>query len=367
MAKKTPSLDTLSFPELGKALSEKWRLSNKYHSGELEVLRDARTLVGGMNWRILRYQRIIEPEKSFLPVPQHAYVTPKTFERQMKQLKKECRLVPLEELLTKLHQDEEIPDKTVAVTIDGGYMDTFLYGFPIIKDVGVPVSVFLPTGFVDTDNMFWADKVSLALLTLKQAGETIEPFEFFSDEMKEGFSVVCPNGEITFESIALMIAGLRASESSYRAMAVEALGQIFTNLQGEIPKEPTFLSWEEVVMMERFGVRFGSLGHRHAAYHELTAAEAARDVDMTFETLKERLQNPLMSMAAPEGVLSVELISLLHKREAGSVLLMDLAPDNFKFLKSLLGLRRVSIYEAMTKTPDLFFCRVWDVSPELTT
>lgn len=364
MKKKPRDHSDLTLPELGKALSERWKLSQRYHVGELDVLRSARAKVSGMNWRILRYQRIIEPDKSFLPVSSFAYVTPKTFERHLAQLQRECNVMPLEDLLGAVQEKREIPEKTVAITIDGGSMDTFLYAFPIIKASHVPVSVFLPTAFIDTDGMFWSDKVILALLTLKAAGEKIEPFEFFSQPHKDAFAEISPDGEISFQLISLMISGLREADPNLRQLALSLLGQLFTERNGLIPKEPYFMTWEEAVMMENFGVRFGSYGHRAAAYHELSPQEAKKDVQQSFEVLKARLQNPLRLLAAPEGILSLDLIRILHDEECSGCLLLDRTPDNFVFLENFYGLRRISVYEAMTKTPELFFCKLWDIPHE---
>lgn len=65
------------------------------------------------------------------------------FYRQMKYLKDNgYRVIPLSRLVEMLEKREEIPDKTVVITIDDGYRTT-MKAFEILKEFGYPFTVFL--------------------------------------------------------------------------------------------------------------------------------------------------------------------------------------------------------------------------------
>ena len=65
------------------------------------------------------------------------------FEAQMRYLKENgYRVVPLKELLRLIREGRNIPEKTVAITIDDGYRST-MKAFTILKKYGYPFTVFL--------------------------------------------------------------------------------------------------------------------------------------------------------------------------------------------------------------------------------
>lgn len=55
-------------------------------------------------------------------------------------------------------------DRRFAVTFDDGYVDNLTTALPLLERHDAPVTVFIPTGFLDTD-AFWWDRVAALTLT----------------------------------------------------------------------------------------------------------------------------------------------------------------------------------------------------------
>lgn len=78
--------------------------------------------------------------------PASTSVPPAKFREQMEHLKADgFNVMPLPELLNALQQRQEVPDKTVAITFDDGYISIYDTAFPMLQEYGFPFTVFINT------------------------------------------------------------------------------------------------------------------------------------------------------------------------------------------------------------------------------
>jgi len=76
-------------------------------------------------------------------------VTEKVFEEQMRFLKENgYQVITLAALLDFLELKEDIPPKSVVITIDDGWKSLYTIAYPILKKYGFPVTLFVYTDFV---------------------------------------------------------------------------------------------------------------------------------------------------------------------------------------------------------------------------
>ncbi len=75
------------------------------------------------------------------------------FDRQMALLRRHCRVLPIEQVLTSTPiSRSDAP--LVAVTFDDGYLDNFVHAAPILVRHGLPASFFVSTGIVTESGRF---------------------------------------------------------------------------------------------------------------------------------------------------------------------------------------------------------------------
>lgn len=88
-------------------------------------------------------------------------VRPDIFERQMRFFKSHnYNVVPLERLSDLIRDKKKIPPKTVAITMDDGYKNNYIYAFPILKKYNLPATVFLivdEIGRRQNDRLSWEE------------------------------------------------------------------------------------------------------------------------------------------------------------------------------------------------------------------
>ena len=92
---------------------------------------------------VLSYYRLSKDKPSKIAITQD------DFKAQMKYLKDNgYHVITLDQLLGFLDYQEQIPEKSVAITFDDGWISTYDIAFPILKKYGFPATIFIYTDFI---------------------------------------------------------------------------------------------------------------------------------------------------------------------------------------------------------------------------
>ena len=97
-----------------------------------------------MSWQryhvpILGYHRVGEYRGDHVPT-----VSPEAFERQLQFLaKRRYRVILLDEVLSCLSRGERTPPRSVVITFDDGYEETYTVAWPLLRRFGFPAIVFI--------------------------------------------------------------------------------------------------------------------------------------------------------------------------------------------------------------------------------
>ncbi|HEU5192062.1 MAG TPA: polysaccharide deacetylase family protein [Methylomirabilota bacterium] len=129
-----------------------------HHSGALAPLTRA---VGHVRrtpaFPILSYHRVNDDADPFFRALPTA-----VFERQMRHVARNYRVLPVEELVERLERGG-LPRNALAITFDDGYRDNLTHAAPILSRLGLPATIFLATGFVGTAEVPWFDRLAHGL------------------------------------------------------------------------------------------------------------------------------------------------------------------------------------------------------------
>lgn len=97
---------------------------------------------------ILCYHGVLPTPSGISPGAFHC--TPEVFRQQLAGLQNSgYRFVPLAEMLS-MHQEGRSAPRTLAVTFDDGYANVLHRAYPVLRELGIPATVFVCTGFVDS-------------------------------------------------------------------------------------------------------------------------------------------------------------------------------------------------------------------------
>lgn len=78
--------------------------------------------------------------------------SPESFAAQMRWLKANCRVAPLEQMLDPSLWPGE---RLAAITFDDGYRDNYVYAYPVLRALELPFTIFPATGFLEQRSGFY--------------------------------------------------------------------------------------------------------------------------------------------------------------------------------------------------------------------
>ena len=80
-----------------------------------------------------------------------------TFQAQMEYLVSHFQILELKEAVCRM-KHHDIPENSIVLTFDDGYRDNYLNAFPILKNLGITATFFLPTDVIGTGEILWHDQ-----------------------------------------------------------------------------------------------------------------------------------------------------------------------------------------------------------------
>lgn len=202
--------------------------------------------------------------------------------------------IPLSRLWTCLARNCALPRRAVVVTFDDGYRNVLTQALPLLREHGVPATVFVVTG--DGPLPFWQDRLEAAVeasqrSTLEWDGRVLP--------------LATPAGREC--AAATVMAALDALAASERESALQRL---IANLGGPgrcDTDDRRRLDWDEVRALRDAGVEIGS----HAGAHEPLTSSGAAGVDAALVDSRRALGRELgagpFALSYPYGARSVEI------------------------------------------------------------
>ena len=204
------------------------------------------------------------------------------------------RFVSLRDLVTHARQHGTFPADAVAFTIDDGFADQARLARAFVEQ-GVPVTIFLVTGFLDGVTWPWDDRVAIALQRCKCNEARVQ-----LPDGEWAHSLTKPDDRLR-AVVALQNRIKQLPQDDLEAL----LARIFADLSVEVlPNPPAVhapLTWEDVRSLERAGVDFGAHSVTHRIFSRLDEATAHRELQTSWRRLREELHRPLDVFAWPTG------------------------------------------------------------------
>ena len=108
---------------------------------------------------ILLYHGVTSAQSQGIENFSGKHVLAKEFKKQMEYLSRNQNVVSLREGTRLLNQENSDDKDYVCVTFDDTYENMYTDAFPILKEAKVPATFFISTGYIDSQKMFWTDKL----------------------------------------------------------------------------------------------------------------------------------------------------------------------------------------------------------------
>ena len=218
----------------------------------------------------------------------------KSFERQMLFLKKWCNVISLEALIEKIRNKEDFSRPTVVITIDDGFRDNYDVAYPILKHLDLPATIYLTSGFINTQKAPWVDEIGNALVETNLKKLTFPVL--FGD-------AVIQISTSEQQSIALhsIYKELLYLEHDRNVVLVQQLLNVLGRNYGSPINERVMLNWEEIREMSQAGISFGAHTVTHPTLSRMRLEEAESEIGESKRTLEKELGIEINHFAIPNG------------------------------------------------------------------
>ena len=201
------------------------------------------------------------------------------------------RVIPLNELCRDLTNRDPMPSDAVVITFDDGYRDNYRYAYPILRKYGVPATIFLATGHIDTHRLFWWDRLGYAIHHTSLERLSLNGLGAYSLKTVR-------ERTIALRTISARLKGLPEDEKN---LVIEELARrAGLDAPLELGREMV-LSWDEAREMARNGISFGAHTTHHPILTRLSLEEARREIVQSQRHIQDRLDVPVSTFAYPNG------------------------------------------------------------------
>lgn len=140
---------------------------------------------------VINYHRILETAQPFLESePDLA-----TFRWHMRLLAESFNVMPLHDALLAL-ADQRMPPRAVSITFDDGYRSVHDLALPVLKEFGLPATVFVTSGYIGENNM-WNDRIIEAVQSLPTAELDLAQFGLGTYSLQDLDARKATVGELT--------------------------------------------------------------------------------------------------------------------------------------------------------------------------
>lgn len=228
----------------------------------------------------------------------YAWLYPSTtisdFEKQMRYLSRTFKILPLNKLAEQILKGRPLSKKVAVVTFDDGYRDNYRYAFPILKKYKIPATVFLITGHINTDNMFWFDKIRYLIWYTKLKRLELDGFGDFSLNSMKNRSHL----------ISRIIEKFKKIPDKKKNYLLEELVNISdVDIPCDIGRD-IILSWDQVKEMNEGRIDFGAHTVTHPILTRISPDQAKFEITQSKRDIEKRLNQSVDTFSYPNGAIT---------------------------------------------------------------
>ena len=299
---------------------------------------------------ILMLHRVIADDvRAALPHRAALCVGVQAFGHLLQWLKQHFDCVPLCRLL-----DPEVPmgeRPRLALTFDDGWRDNAIHAFPLLKQHGVPASIFLSTDFIGNERRFWWEAVGETLwgsfgeVARQRLAKRLQDM-YLTPPDKPGNVA---SDHVRSLHLARFLQGLKGLPAALLQELAESC---------PVPIEPHGLDWWQIRSMEASGlVRFGPHGASHAILTRLDDRSLALELKRSRDALDANCRTPLPVYCYPNGDHDARVQAALARE--GYSLALGTRPGLLQAPAIVsLALPRISVSHQAAQRPTLLAWRI---------
>lgn len=281
--------------------------------------------------RILAYHRVCTANGALSIGCPNISASPEAFARQMHHVAKHYRGVGMPEVLDAVQRNVPLPDRSVLITFDDAYTDFAEIAWPILKQFGLPATLFVPTAYPDHPELtFWWEKL----------------YQAFSNTTRTVLHD-SPLGSLPLARRDQRRRSLFALIKHVPTMPHEAALRLVDAVCTQLVERPSgggaVLSWDQLRQLADEGVTLGSHTRTHPIMTQVSPLQIREEIRGSQQDLRKEIGFALPIFCYPNGDHN-DIVTKILRTEGISLGFTVLAGENRLDSTDLLRLRRICIW-----------------------
>mgnify|MGYP006286153665 CR=1 FL=1 len=231
----------------------------------------------------------------FSEFPKPGFVSKAQLRWQLGYIRRHFNPMTLEDLSRAVHERGNVPRNAIAVTIDDGYRDFYEVAWPVFREMGVPATLFVTTGFVNGDLWLWPDQVAWIL-----ANATVIPQKIACGSTTlEAGQLDDASRDRTWKHLIDSL--LKESDEEKHILIQSLADQIGVELPHGAPEPFAAVTWEQLHEMQESGLEVGGHTVTHPSLGRVSEEQARCEIEGCREALMAHLKRAPYSFCYPNG------------------------------------------------------------------
>ena len=286
---------------------------------------------------ILGLHRVLtDEERTESNSPDGMVMRERTFVKMLEYISRHCRVVSFDAFLTNTGNDFDFSKPWCLLTFDDGWRDNHTKAYPWLRKFNLPALVFLTTGLIQSQELFWIERLAKAWKHSSRRAE-----------IQSRLRSLLPTRD-QLNSAERIIEYLKHMPSKKRQQILDLL----------LPSEKShdqrdmvdkMLTWDQVIEMSRNGIEFGS----HTITHPLLTFEdyftVNHELCASKQILEEKLDKKVRAFAYPNG--DCDLRVRRQVRQVGYECAFSTRPGSHQGGHDLFNIQRIVLHEGNVTGP----------------
>jgi peptidoglycan/xylan/chitin deacetylase (PgdA/CDA1 family) len=205
-------------------------------------------------------------------------------------LAKEFQIVPLHEIAERLRNGRSLR-RLCALTFDDGWVDNYTNAFPILREIGVPATIFLASRFIGGTRRLWQERLWYVLQCVSET-----QLQSFAREWRAGTEIKLAPVNLDFAKWRSFLLGRGSKHAEEFVDALQSTVQAVS-----VPQERAFMNWDEVRQMQCAGIEFGAHTLNHVFLTTAPSETVRAEIEGSRREIKNEIGTEIPGFAYPWG------------------------------------------------------------------